>query len=465
MMLATEVWDVSPSSTAVGSLHEHGVDPWVVDFGAPEREEGGLERTLTDHVLAVSDAVDRVRAATGRDVHLGGYSQGGMFCYQAAALRRSEGLASLIVFGSPVDTQAAMPLGLPEEFVSRAAGVLADSTLARNAVPAWMSRMGFRMLDPVKAARQQVDFVRQLHDREALLPRERQRRFLQAEGWVAWPGPALADFMRQFIAHNRMLQGGFVIDERLVTLADIECPILTIVGEVDEIAPAPAVRAIGRAAPRAEVYELTLQAGHFGLVVGSKANEHTWPAVAGWTRWRDAEAELPEAIRRTEVAAELAERPGAGTRAGYGLRLAGGVGANLARSVVTGVTRTSRTMRALGEEALTQLPRLIRLDQVRPRTRISLGKLLDEQASEHPDQVFFLFEDRAHTHAAAKHRIDSIVRGLISVGVHQGEHVGVLMEPRPTALTVVAALNRLGAVARSEERRVGKECRAAWWSY
>src|SRR5687768_7904033 len=92
MMLATEVWDVSPSSTAVGSLHEHGVDPWVVDFGAPEREEGGLTRTLTDHVLAVSDAVDRVREATGRDIHLVGYSQGGMFCYQAAAYRRSDAL-------------------------------------------------------------------------------------------------------------------------------------------------------------------------------------------------------------------------------------------------------------------------------------------------------------------------------------------------------------------------------------
>jgi putative long chain acyl-CoA synthase len=447
LMLATEVWDVSPSSTAVGSLHQDGVDPWVVDFGAPEKEAGGLERTLTDHVLAVSDAVDRVREITGRDIHLGGYSQGGMFCYQAAALRRSEGLASLITFGSPVDTAAAMPLGLPEEFVSRAAGVIADSTLARNAVPAWMSRLGFRMLDPVKATRQQVDFLRQLHDREALLPRERQRRFLQAEGWVAWPGPALADFMRQFIAHNRMLEGGFVIDERMVTLADIECPILTVVGEVDEIAPAPAVRAINRAAPRAEVYELTLQAGHFGLVVGSKATNSTWPTVAAWTRWRDAGAELPEEIRRTEVAAELAERPGAGARAGYGLGLAAGVGGNIARSLVGGVIRAVGSMRALGEEAVTQLPRLIRLDQVRPRTRISLGKLLDEQAAEHPDQVFFLFEDRAHTHAAAKHRIDSIVKGLISVGIHQGEHVGVLMEPRPTALTVVAALNRLGAVA------------------
>ena len=85
MMLAAEVYDVSPATSAVSTLHEHGADPWVVDFGAPEREEGGLERTLADHVVAVSDAVDRVREATGRDVHLGGYSQGGMFCYQAAA--------------------------------------------------------------------------------------------------------------------------------------------------------------------------------------------------------------------------------------------------------------------------------------------------------------------------------------------------------------------------------------------
>src|SRR6202012_5203691 len=105
MMLAAEIYDVSPATSAVTILHHHGVDPWVVDFGAPEEEEGGLERTLADHVLAVSDAVDRVREATGRDVHLGGYSQGGMFVYQTAAYRRNDGLGSLITFGSPVDTR------------------------------------------------------------------------------------------------------------------------------------------------------------------------------------------------------------------------------------------------------------------------------------------------------------------------------------------------------------------------
>src|SRR5205807_6539871 len=133
LMLAADVYDVSSNTSAVASLHQHGVDPWVVDFGAPEREEGGLERTLADHVLAVSDAVERVREATGRDVHLSGYSQGGMFCYQAAAYRRSDQIASLITFGSPVDTRVAMPFGLPEQLAAGAAGVLADRVIGATA--------------------------------------------------------------------------------------------------------------------------------------------------------------------------------------------------------------------------------------------------------------------------------------------------------------------------------------------
>jgi putative long chain acyl-CoA synthase len=216
MMLAAEVYDVSPSASAVSILHDHGIDPFVVDFGAPEHIEGGLERDLTDHVLAVSDAVDKAREITGRDVHLGGYSQGGMFCYQTAAYRRGEGLRSLITFGSPVDTRGAIPLGIPVDVATRGATFLADYVLGRRALPAWASRTGFRLMDPAKSLRQRLSFIRQLHDREALAPRERQRRFLEGEGWVSWPGPALADIKHEFIAHNRMHEGGFVIDDLLV---------------------------------------------------------------------------------------------------------------------------------------------------------------------------------------------------------------------------------------------------------
>jgi putative long chain acyl-CoA synthase len=446
MMLAAEVYDVAPNASAVTILSDHGADPWVVDFGIPEREVGGLERTLADHVLAVSDAVDAVRDATGGDVHLGGYSQGGMFCYQTAAFRRAEGLGSVITFGSPVDTRHGMPFGLPEQFASELAELLADAFRGMS-LPAWASRTGFRLLDPVKSLRNQVEFVLQLHDREALLSRERQRRFLEAEGWVAWPGPALADFLRQFIAHNRMLEGGFVIEDRLVTLADISCPILSVVGTVDQIAPAAGVRAITHAAPRAEVWELALDAGHFGLVVGSVARAQSWPVIAAWARWRDGEGERPEAIslppERTSL--ELAQHMR--SRIGYGFELAGGVGAGIARSLAGTARRAARTARELTREAAGQLPRLARLEQIHPGTRISLGLLVEERRRRAPDEVFFLYEDRAYTAADINERIDNVVRGLIEIGVRQGEHVGVLMGPRPSAVALAVAISRLGGVA------------------
>ncbi len=447
MMLAAEVYDVSAATSAVSILREHGADPWVVDFGAPEREEGGLERTLADHVLAVSDAVDRVREHTGEDVHLAGYSQGGMFCYQVAAYRRNEGLGSLITFGSPVDTRLAMPFGIPEQFATGAAGLLADRVFRASALPAWASRTGFRLLDPVKSLRSRIDFIMRLHDREALLPREGQRRFLEAEGWVAWPGPAMADFLRQFIAHNRMLEGGFVIEDRLVTLADIALPILSVVGTVDEIAPAPGVRAIRLAAPRAEVYELALRAGHFGLVVGSTSNTETWPTVAEWVRWRSGTGAQPETVTEVPDETGLELAPHVRNRVSYGVELAGAVGTGMARSVLGAATRTARSMRELTREAAGQLPRLARLEQIQPGTRISLGLLVEERRRRSPDGVFFLFEDRAYTAKDINERIDNVVRGLIAIGVRQGEHVGVLMSTRPSALALAVAISRLGAVS------------------
>jgi putative long chain acyl-CoA synthase len=456
LMLTAEVWDVSPTTSAVAALAASGISPWVIDFGSPEDVEGGRDRTLADHVVAVSDAIDAIRESTGRDVHLAGYSQGGMFAYQAAALRRSAGLASVIAFGSPVDVHRRVPFGLPEEPVTQAVATLARTLFSGSAVPGWMTRTGFKLLDPVKTVRSRIDFFLQLHDRELLLQREPQRRFLDGGGFIAWPGPALAEFAQQFVAHNRMLSGGFVIDGRLVTLADVTCPVLTFVGLVDEIAPPATVRAIARAAPRAEVHECALTAGHFGLVVGSQATTRTWPTVAAWIHWREA---LTRAEGRRQAPAppdgvvplptDQAPAPDHDPElhVSHGLQLAAGVGAGVARSVARAVGRGGRTVRAVADEAVELLPRLVRFERVKSDTPISLGLLLDEQAAAAPDAGFFLFQGRGHSYGDAKHRIDSIVRGLVSVGVRQGEHVGVLMGTRPTALALVAALSRLGAVA------------------
>ena len=193
MMMSANMFDVTRGDGAVGILHSAGLDPWVIDFGEPDKVEGGMRRNLADHVVALSQAIDTVKATTGRDVHLAGYSQGGMFCYQTAAYRRSKDLASIVAFGAPVDTLAALPMGIPPNVGALAADFMADHVFNRLDIQGWMARAGFQMLDPLKTAKARLDFLRQLHDREALLPREQQRRFLDSEGWIAWSGPAISE--------------------------------------------------------------------------------------------------------------------------------------------------------------------------------------------------------------------------------------------------------------------------------
>lgn len=446
LMLAAEVWDVSPSSSAVQSLHREGLDVWVVDFGDPKYESGGSERNLTDHVLAVSQAIDQVCAATGRDITLAGYSQGGMFSYQTAAFRRGKGINSIVTFGSPVDARAPLPFPISPEIAMRAAEGLVDSGLLKHiSLPSWASRTGFKLLSPAKTVQSQVKFLMALHDRESLLPRERQRRFLENDGFTAWSGPAIAELLELFVAHNRMLEGGFSIADQMVTLADINVPILTVVGSTDTIGHPDSVRAIDRAAPSADVYELTLRAGHFGLVVGSTANNRTWPSVAAWVRWRLDGVPLPEDI----LPADQVERKpmmSATASAAIAVQTAEfGVGASLI--ALANAKRAVGVARGLLSSAPVQLPRLARLELLDQVTPMSLGLILDEQARKSPSNTAFLFEDRAHRHGDVKLRVDSVVKGMISVGIRQGDRVGVLMKTRPSAFTVVAALSRLGATA------------------
>lgn len=447
LMVTSEVYDVAPDVSAVASLTSAGLDVWLVDFGAPERVDGGLERTLDDHVLAVDDAITRIVRETGHPVHLVGYSQGGMFCYQAAGYRRGADVASLITFGSPVDIHRALPaigadlgarvIGLARRVVSKPLGQV-------EALPGFLTSTAFKALSLRKELAQITDFLGKLHDREALIKRESRRRFLAGEGFVAWPGPALRTFVDEFIVANRLTSGGFVIAGRTATLADLRVPILYFVGDNDEIARPAAVRGIRDAAPLAELHEVALPAGHFGLVVGSSAMTRTWPTVAAWISWREGVGPRPTALGEAEQtrATEVEEfeldadfEPFLDVVGG----LVGGV-----------VDRIEQAAEAYGEsfdDLRYQLPRLRTLEQMRPDTRISLGRELASKAAKHPERTFFLWKGRAFTLAEADRRVDAIVRGLIDRGLKVGDRIGVLMAGRPSALSLIAAINRLGAVA------------------
>ena len=451
LMVTSEIYDMAPDLSAVSFLLGQGVDVWMIDFGAPERIEGGMSRTLDDHVRAVSDAIDFVRERTGHDVHLGGYSQGGMFCYQAAAYRRSEGLASVITFGSPVDIHRNLPLPMSEQLAESVIGglrrVIETPLTQLPGLPGFLTSIGFKLVSPKKEVEQVFDFVAKLHDRQALEKRESRRRFLGGEGFVAWPGPALRTFVDEFIVANRMASGGFVIDGRTVSLADVSCPILYFVGLTDDIARPASVRAIERAAFNADVHEVGVHAGHLGIVVGGRALGVTWPAVVAWLRWREGKSDLPAILRHAEAEPIEDVDDAAFDELDLDVEDFYGFATDALEDVWTRIGRVGKEAGEAIEAMRWQLPRLSRLRKIRGETRISAGLALAEQAEAIPEQTFFLWRGRAFTYRDADRRVDNVVRGLLHCGVRAGDRVGVLMRGRPSYLTCVTALNRMGAVA------------------
>jgi putative long chain acyl-CoA synthase len=457
LMVASEVYDISPDVSAVAALSRWGVDVWLVDFGAPEREEGGMDRTLDDHVRAVSEAIDRVRAATGQDVHLAGYSQGGMFCYQAAAFRKGAGLASVIGMGSPVDLHRTVKLGedTTERIVSGVRSLIEWPLQRIEGLPGFFTSTGFKLLSARKEVKQLFDFVRNLHDRTELEKREAKRLFLGGEGFVAWPGPAFRKFVDELIVGNRMQSGGFVIDGHTVTLADLSCPILYFVGSRDEMGRPAAVRGIRRAAPRSNVmYEVMVKAGHFGLVVGSTALTVTWPTIVDWMRWREGGPSMPAHaidVRAPEqhvvTDADEDHDEDDHERDAFDLELVKELVEKTANAALERIAELSDDLGGYLDNARWQLPRLNKLRNLQDDSLISFGRSLAEQAQKIGDRTFFLFRGRAFTYADANRRVDAVVRGLIACGIKPGQKVGVMMTSRPSHLSVVCALNRLGAVA------------------
>lgn len=460
LMVTASVYDISPELSATAALAARGLDLYVADFGAPEDAEGGLGRTIDDHVLAVDRAISYLHERTGRGVHLAGYSQGGMFAYLAAAFRESAQVASLITFGSPVDMRRNLPLRLHEDVAARvldvAHGALSGVLSRIEALPADFTSLAFKLISPRQELKHFVHTVGTLHDKDALLRSLPKRQFLGGEGFVAWPGPAFRTMVTEFVAHNRMASGGFVVAGRTISLSDIVAPILYFVGDKDEMARPPSVRAIRRAAASPEIFEQRIPAGHFGLVVGSRAIDVTWPLVADWVTWRDGAgpkpASLGEAVssERAPVAAASpttaaaeGERDDLGASAGRISEKA----AELGQGVSLRLGELSRQALSLFSILRWQMPRLAQLARLREDSQASFAAMLSEQARAIPENPFFLWHGRAFTYAEANERVSELARVLYAAGVRPGDRVGVFMANHPRYLTAVTALNRMGAVA------------------
>ncbi len=274
------IMDLQPGRSLVAYLLQQGFDVWAVDWGAPGPED--RFDAFDDYVVTyLRRLVQRVRRATGGEpVSLLGYCIGGIFTAIYAALYPHD-VANLINLAGPIDFSDDGLLCAwtrPDRFRPQAI------VGAYGNMPGWLMNGAFDNAIPGNWLRQELSLWERL-DNEARL-----QDYLGLQYWlrdeVDFPGAAYKKYIQALYQENRLAQGTLEIGGRLVNLANIGAPLLSITATQDHIAPSPSVLILNDLVSSADKETVVIEGGHIGIVAGRNAKENLWPKLAVWLRPR-----------------------------------------------------------------------------------------------------------------------------------------------------------------------------------
>ncbi|MEO1613239.1 MAG: alpha/beta fold hydrolase, partial [Pseudomonadota bacterium] len=275
------VLDLDENASLLRHLSAAGMRPFLLDWGAPGREERDF--TLTDYVeRRLAPAFAFAREVAARPLSLLGYCLGGALAASMAVLRPGD-VERLALIGAPWDFREMAPmrgalasLGVAPER-SALAALTASLKATYGAVPMPMTQSVFAQLDPGLALRKFRRF--------AALPEASPevRRFVLLEDWLNDGPPLSADAARQALIEwqldNATMSGRWRVFGEAMQPAHIRVPTMVAAAVRDRITP------LAAALPLAEMIPNSLlikpETGHVGMIAGRDAVNQLWrPLVA-----------------------------------------------------------------------------------------------------------------------------------------------------------------------------------------
>ncbi len=271
------IFDLRPGSSFVEVLLDRGLDVFLLDWGIPDELESGntLETYCDDYLPNAARAV--CTEAGSDDLTVFGYCFGGVLSLLFAAAHPEVPIRNLAVMATPVDYTKTGPMAAlvqegrldPEDMIDHTGNVPAEAML-----------QSFKMLKPTQ------DIVGYANLWQNLWNDEYVEAYQTMTQWgndqIPFPGATMRQTVQMFNRENAIVNDTVRLGGRRVTLSDISCPFLNVLGEKDHIAPPESVGPILALVGSAQKQEMRLPAGHVGLIVGRAASKRTMPAMADW---------------------------------------------------------------------------------------------------------------------------------------------------------------------------------------
>ena len=279
-------YDLRRGCSLVEHLVAEGRPTYLVEYGEVSfaNRNLGVEHWVEEVLPA---AIQVVSEDAGRPVHVVAWSLGGIFALLSAAAHPELPIASLSIFGSPVDVSQ-VPLIAP----LRPLVQLTDGRIVGGAVrilggaPKPLVRWAFQVTAAQKVVTKPMAQLTHLADTDFLAQLEAVDRF--TKGIIAYPGRTFGQLYHRFLARNELSGGTFDLEGREVRLADITVPVIVFGGATDGIAPSASVRPlVDLLSGAAEVRFHEVPGGHLGMLTGRAARTTSWPLLDAWMRRHD----------------------------------------------------------------------------------------------------------------------------------------------------------------------------------
>jgi polyhydroxyalkanoate synthase subunit PhaC len=285
------ILDLRPGNSFVEHLLNAGYDVLLLDWGVPDESDSQntIETYVDDYLpMAVAAACHE---AGSDSVTLIGYCLGGVLAALYVAGQPEAPVRNLVTVATPVDyTKLGVVAGLVRRGRMDPARVV-DST---GNVPADAIRNVFRLRKPT------ADWVQYANLWENLWNDEYLEGYQAMNQWnndhVPFPGAAMEQMVRELIRENRLEKGTLRLGGRKVALKGITVPLLNVIAERDDIVPIASARPLRDLVGSKDAENLTLAAGHVGLLAGRKAATETLPAIVEWLDRHSGRLRRPRAV-------------------------------------------------------------------------------------------------------------------------------------------------------------------------
>jgi polyhydroxyalkanoate depolymerase len=269
--------DYHNGQSLIETLLSNGVKRvFLTDWKSATEDMKDLE--IDQYLAELNVCVDDL----GNKVNLVGLCQGGWMSAMYAA-RFPDKVASLVLAGSPIDTDAGngpikrmahdYPTAYYEELVALGGGLMRGS----------MMLQGWKGMHPEEHyIKEHVDLYEHIDDPVYLAKEETFNSWY--ENPIDLPGRFYLQAIVALFKENRLAKGTFVGLGKRLNLRDVTCPVYLLAGEADDITTKEQVfdaeKVLGTSKDR--ISKTLVPGGHIGLFMGSQTLKTAWPAIARW---------------------------------------------------------------------------------------------------------------------------------------------------------------------------------------